>query len=61
LTYPQEWNDFIECSQKSVDIDSYREVCYEFDPQLNSHDPQDHVALEKLRDLVIELRNQSPE
>jgi hypothetical protein len=61
LAYPQEWNDFIECSQETVQMDRYRKVCYELDPLVNSHEPQDPVALEKLRNLVIELRNQSSE
>ena len=61
LAYPQEWNDFIEGSQKSVQMDCYRKVCYEFDPLVNNHEPQDRMALEKLWNLIIELRNQSPE
>jgi hypothetical protein len=58
--YPQEWNDFIECSQKTVQMDHYRKACYELDPLVNSHKPQYPLALEKLRNLFIELRNQSP-
>jgi hypothetical protein len=61
LAYPQEWNDFIECSQKTAQMDRYRKICYELDPLVNSPDAQDHVALERLQNLVIELRDQSPE
>jgi hypothetical protein len=61
LAHPQEWNDFIDCSQKSVQMDRYRKVCYEFDPLVNSHEPQDLVALERLQNLVIELQNQPSE
>jgi len=42
-------------------MDRYRKVCYEFDPLVNSHEPQDLVALERLQNLVIELQNQPSE
>jgi hypothetical protein len=61
LAYPQEWNDFVECSQEDVQMNRYRKVCYELDPLVNSHEPQDPVVLEKLGNLVVELRNQSSE
>jgi hypothetical protein len=42
-------------------MNRYRKVCYELDPLVNSHEPQDPVVLEKLGNLVVELRNQSSE
>jgi hypothetical protein len=54
--YPQEWNDFVECSQPEERLDCYRKKCYELDPLVNSPDPQDPKAIEELRIMVVELR-----
>ena len=54
--YPQEWNDFVECSEPNVRLDSYRKKCDELDPLVNCPDPQDPKAIEELRNMVDELR-----
>ncbi len=55
--YPQEWNDFIECSQPDPKLDSYRKRCYLLDPDVNSPEPQDPEAIVELRCMVAELRH----
>ena len=45
LAYPREWNDFVDCSQQSSEMDGYRSTCYELDP------------FDELRRLVDTLRN----
>lgn len=56
LAYPQEWNDFVECSQKDPDVEVYRKNCAEFDPLVNCPDPVDQDALTELRLMAQELR-----
>ncbi len=53
--YPQEWNDFVECSQPDARIEVYRKRCYELDPVVNCPDPQDREALRELRRMAEEL------
>lgn len=55
LAYPQEWNDFVERSQKDPDVEVYRKKCYELDPLVNCPDPVDQDALTELRLLAKEL------
>jgi len=57
--YPQEWNDFVECSHPDKLLDSYRKRCDLLDPLVNCHDPQDPKALEELRIMVRELQRLS--
>jgi hypothetical protein len=57
--YPQEWNDFVECSHPDRNLDSYRKRCEELDPLVNCPDPQDVKALAELRSMVDELRRLS--
>jgi len=57
LAYPREWNDFVDCSQQSSEMDGYRSTCYELDPFVNCPDPQDKESLDELRRLVDTLRN----
>ena len=57
--YPQEWNDFVECTHKDAHLDSYRKRCYELDPLVNCPDPQDAKALADLRVIVQDLRRLS--
>ena len=59
LANPQEWTDFVECRQRSAQMDEYRRICDELDPLINSHEPQDPDAIKRARALVFELRNQS--
>jgi len=54
--YPQEWNDFVECTHGDAYLDAYRKRCYELDPLVNCPDPQDARALEELRGIVHDLR-----
>lgn len=32
LAYPQEWNDFVECSDPDPAVNAYRKRCYNLDP-----------------------------
>ena len=56
LAYPQEWNDFVECSQKDPDLELYRKKCDKLDPLVNRPDPVDQDALRELRLMAQELR-----
>jgi hypothetical protein len=56
LSYPQEWNDFIEGRRVEHAVEPYRKLCYELDPLVNSHLPQDLDALTQLKNAVIALR-----
>jgi hypothetical protein len=58
-SYPQEWNDFVECSHGDKLLDSYRKRCGLLDPLVNCPDPQDPKAVEELRNMVQELRRLS--
>jgi hypothetical protein len=48
--YPQEFNDFVDCSHPDKLLDSYRRRC-------GLLDPRDPEALEELRNMVQELRS----
>jgi hypothetical protein len=54
--YPQEWNDFVECSELDSRLDKYRKRCDELDPLVNCPGPQDPKALAELRSMVGQLR-----
>lgn len=54
--YPQEWNDFVECSHPDPMLDSYRKRCYALDPLVNSPMPQDPDAIAELRGMIEKLR-----
>jgi hypothetical protein len=54
--YRQEWNDFVDASQRDKEIDAYRRRCYELDPLVNRPDPQDVKAIAELRKIVNQLR-----
>ena len=56
LAYPQEWNDFVECSQPDPAVDAYRKRCYELDPLVNRPAPSDQDAVSQLRSMADELR-----
>jgi hypothetical protein len=58
-SYPQEWNDFVECKHPDRKLDLYRKRCDELDPLVNCPDPQDAKALAELRNIVEELRRLS--
>lgn len=53
--YPQEWNDLVETSQKSEEMDWHRRRCYELDPLVNSPARPDDGAVRELRVIVSEL------
>jgi len=61
LAYPQEWNDFVECSQSDPAIEAYRRRCYDLDPLVNRPDPVDEDAIANLRGILHELRAGSRE
>jgi hypothetical protein len=54
--YPQEWNDFVECSQRDKKIDVYRKRCYQLDPLVNRPGDPDQNAVTELRSMIDELR-----
>jgi hypothetical protein len=54
--YPQEWNDFVECSEPDPMLDVYRRKCYELDPEVNRPEPADEQAVEELRQMIEQLR-----
>lgn len=56
LAYPQEWNDFVERTQRDPDVETYRKECYELDPLVNRPDAVDQGALTELRTMARELR-----
>jgi hypothetical protein len=56
--YPQEWNDFIECSDPDAIIDAYRRKSCDLDPLVNRPEPVDEDAVFKLRGVVEELRKE---
>jgi hypothetical protein len=55
-SYPQEWNDFVECREPDSQLDTYRKKCNELDPLVNCPDPQDAGAIAELRGMIAELR-----
>lgn len=54
--YPQEWNDFVECSERDRRLDIYRKRCYELDPLVNCPGEQDRKAVAELRSMIDQLR-----
>lgn len=54
--YPQEWNDFVECSERDRKLDAYRKRCYDLDPLVNIPGPPDAAAIAELKSIVAELR-----
>jgi hypothetical protein len=60
LMYPQEWNDFVECSQKDPKVEVYRKRCYALDPYVNCPPPVDEDEISNLRAMVQELRAADP-
>ena len=61
LAYPQEWNDFVECSQHDSIMEAYRKRCYDLDPLVNCPEPVDENAMNELRRILHELRSARPE
>ena len=59
--YPQEWNDFVECSQRDPTVESYRKRCYNLDTLVNHPEPIDENAIAELRGILQELRTASRE
>ena len=56
LAYPQEWNDFVECSDPDPAVNAYRKRCYNLDPLVNCPAPVDEDAVVELRAILDELR-----
>ena len=61
LTYPQEWNDFVERRELDPIIEAYRQRCYDLDPLVNRPEPVDEDAVGKLRRILQELRSTLPD
>jgi len=57
--YPQEWNDFVDASQRDDMVESYRRRCYELDPLVNRPGDPDPDAVAELKTLVAKLRRQA--
>ncbi len=55
-SYPQEWNDFVECRHSDPAVEHVRKRCHDLDPLVNSHGPQDKDALEELRTLAERVK-----
>lgn len=53
--YPQEWNDFVECSQRNREMDRFRKRCEELDTLVNCPSTPDEDAVRELRVMVGEL------
>lgn len=56
--YPQEWNDFVDASQRNKKIDLYRKRCSELDPLVNRPGDPDPKAVSELRSMIQILRSQ---
>jgi hypothetical protein len=54
--YPQEWNDFVECSERDPRLDVYRKRCYDLDPLVNCPGQQDPKAVAELGTMIDQLR-----
>jgi hypothetical protein len=54
--YPQEWNDFVDRSQRNKIVDAYRKRCYELDPLVNRPGEPDPDAIAELRKMIGVLR-----
>jgi hypothetical protein len=57
--YPQEWNDFVERSQRDKEMDRFRKRCSELDPLVNHPGKPDPKAVAELRSMVEMLRSQT--
>jgi hypothetical protein len=55
--YPQEWNDFVERSQRDRQMDKFRKRCYDLGPLVNHPGEPDPDAVAELRSLVATLRS----
>lgn len=54
--YPQEWNDFVDSSQKDPVMNAYRKRCYDLDALVNRPGTADAIAILELRSIIDELR-----
>jgi hypothetical protein len=54
--YPQEWNDFVDCTERDASLEIYRKRCYELDPLVNCPVPQDPQAVAELSSMAEALR-----
>jgi hypothetical protein len=55
--YPQEWNDFVDISQKDNVIENYRRQCDELDPLVNRPGAPDPDAVARLKRIIEDLRS----
>lgn len=54
--YPQEWNDFVDASQKHTVIETCRRQCEELDPLVNRPGVPDPDAIARLKGIIDHLR-----
>jgi hypothetical protein len=54
--YPQEWNDFVDASQRNRTVEAYRKRCYALDPLVNRPGKPDPEAVAELRLMAKRLR-----
>jgi len=55
-SYPQEWNDFVECRHSDPAVEHVRKRCHDLDPLVNCPGPQNKDALEETRTLAERLK-----
>jgi hypothetical protein len=55
--YPQEWNDFVDTSQKNKDVNEFRKRCYQLDPLVNCPGGMDSGAVAELRAMLEKIRS----
>ena len=55
--YPQEWNDFVDASQRNKTVEGYRRRCNELDPLVNRPGDPDAEAVAELRSMIGRLRD----
>jgi hypothetical protein len=55
-SYPQEWNDFVDGSQRDKAVEVYRKRCYDLDPRVNRPGDPDPEAVAELRSMIGRLR-----
>jgi len=57
LSYPQEWNDFVDRGRRvEQQVEPYRDRCDQLDPLVNRPGLPDPEALAELRRIVTVLR-----
>jgi len=55
--YAQEWNDFVDMSQRDMEVEAYRKRCYELDPLVNCPGERDAKAIAELKNMVDAMKS----